>query len=219
MTLSQPIVPAAADRCGVRRRTGAPALTVQSHYTESSPKQSCGSRSTNGDREGGAAKVSTWKKRTNKPKWWSRFLCRVSDDVVPANSDQRPTGSSGHKVLWLWPHSLQAYSTRPWSTSALTRLGAPHLLHFTSSRVLPCVMITFRAIASLTKRSDSWRIASFDIAGARGFRTINSPSPKNSVLAYFPPRPNRFASPPPGVERLNRGSPNKQIERAHPRCK
>jgi hypothetical protein len=48
---------------------------------------------------------------------------------------------------------------------ALTRLGAPHLLHFTSSRVLPCVMITFR-IASLTKRSDSWRIASFDIAAS-----------------------------------------------------
>jgi hypothetical protein len=36
-------------------------------------------------------------------------------------------------------------------------------------------MVTFRAIASLTKRSDSWRMASFDIAGARGFRTINSP--------------------------------------------
>src|SRR5258706_7148597 len=72
-----------------------------------------------------------------------------------------------HEVFCLWPHSLQAYSTRPWSTSALTRLGAPHLLHFTSSRVLPCVMVTFRAIASLTKRSDSWRIASFDIAGAR----------------------------------------------------
>src|SRR5713101_4005125 len=92
-------------------------------------------------------------------------------DVVPANSDQRPTGSSGHKVFCLWPHSLQAYSTRPWSTSALTRLDAPHLPHFTSSRVLPCVMVTFRAIASLTKCSDSWRIASFDIAGARGFCT------------------------------------------------
>src|SRR5260370_11288843 len=37
----------------------------------------------------------------------------------------------------------------------------------------------------------------------------------NTPLAYFPPRPNRFASPPPGVERLNRGSPHKQIERAH----
>jgi hypothetical protein len=34
-------------------------------------------------------------------------------------------------------------------------------------------MVTFRAIASLTKRSDSWRMASFDIAGARGFRIIN----------------------------------------------
>jgi hypothetical protein len=84
------------------------------------------------------------------------------------------TGSSGHKVFCLWPHSSQAYSTRPWS--ALTRLGAPHLPHFTSSWVLPRVMVTFRAIASLTKRPDSWRIASFDIAGARGFRTINSPS-------------------------------------------
>jgi hypothetical protein len=91
------------------------------------------------------------------------------------NSDQRPTRSSGHKVFCLWPHSLQAYSTRPWSTSALMRLDAPHLPHLTSSRVLPCVMVTFRAIASLTKRSDSWRIASFDIAGARGFLTTNSP--------------------------------------------
>ena|SRR6266850_2514881 len=72
-----------------------------------------------------------------------------------------------------------------WSISALTRLGAPYLLHFTSSRVLPCVMVTFRAIASLTKRSDSWRIASFDIAGARGFRTIHSPSPKKSVSSLF----------------------------------
>src|SRR6516162_217917 len=106
-------------------------------------------------------------------------------DVVPANRDQRPTGSSGHKVFCLCPHSLQAYSTRPWSTSAVTRLGAPHLLHFTSSRVLPCVMVTFRAIASLTKRSDSCRIASFDIAGARGFCTINSPSPKKSVSSLL----------------------------------
>src|SRR5262249_7262215 len=121
-----------------------------------------------------------------------------SDRCCPANNDQRPTGSSGHKVICLWSHSLQAYSTRPWSTSALTRLDAPHLLHFTSSRVLPCVMVTFRAIASLTKRSDSWRIASFDIAGARGFRTINSSS---QSLVYFPPRPNRFLSPPPAVER------------------
>jgi hypothetical protein len=43
------------------------------------------------------------------------------------------------------------------------------------SRVWPRVMVTFRANASLTKRSDSWRIASFDIAGARGFRAFNSP--------------------------------------------
>src|SRR5262249_42332315 len=86
-------------------------------------------------------------------------------------------GTAPQKVFCLWPHSLQAYSTRPWSTSLVTRLGAPHLLHFTSSRVWPRVMVTFRAIASLTKRSDSWRIASFDIAGARGFRIINSPRP------------------------------------------
>src|SRR5262249_49397925 len=90
-------------------------------------------------------------------------------------------GTAPQKVFCLWPHSLQAYSTRPWSTSAVTRLGAPHLLHFTSSRVLPCVMATFRAIASLTKRSDSWRIASFDIAGARSFRTIDSPCKKKAV--------------------------------------
>jgi hypothetical protein len=46
-------------------------------------------------------------------------------------------------------------------------------------------MVTFRAIASPIKRSDSWRIASFDIAGARGFRTINSLSPKKSVSNLF----------------------------------
>jgi hypothetical protein len=125
-----------------------------------------------------------------------RGIFDILPDVVPANSDPRPTGSSGHKVFCLCPHSLQAYSTRPWSTSALTRLDAPHLPHFTSSRVLPCVMVTFRAIASLTKRSDSWRIASFDIAGARGFRSINSPSPKKSVSSLL----NRFLSP-----RLGRG--------------
>src|SRR5262249_23478608 len=67
-----------------------------------------------------------------------------------------------------------AYSTRPWPTSAVTRLGAPHLLHFTSSRVFPRVMVTFRAIASLTKRSDSWRMASLDIVGTRGLRIVSS---------------------------------------------
>ena len=81
---------------------------------------------------------------------------------------------AGHKVFCSWPHSLQAYSTRPWPTSAVTRLGAPHLLHFTSSRVLPRVMVTFRAIASLTKRSDSWRMASLDIGGTRGLRIVSS---------------------------------------------
>jgi hypothetical protein len=54
-------------------------------------------------------------------------------------------------------------------------IGRTALIAFHVQPVLPCVMVTFRAIASLTKRSDSWRIASFDIAGARGFRTINSP--------------------------------------------
>jgi hypothetical protein len=81
---------------------------------------------------------------------------------------------AGHKVFCSWPHSLQAYSTRPWPTSAVTRLGAPHLLHFTSSRVLPRVMVTFRAIASLTKRSDSWRMVSLDIVGGRGLRIVSS---------------------------------------------
>src|SRR5258708_30980912 len=76
-------------------------------------------------------------------------------------------------------------------------------------------MVTFRTIAALAKRSDSWGIAAFGIAGGRGFGEINSPAPNISVLACFPPRPNRFASPPPGVERLNRGLPHKQIERAH----
>jgi hypothetical protein len=78
---------------------------------------------------------------------------------------------SRQKVVCLWPQSLQAYSTRLCPDSAETRLGAPHLLHLTSIRVLPCVIGTFRAIASFTKRSDSSRIASFDIAGARGFLT------------------------------------------------
>src|SRR6202030_4781497 len=124
---------------------------------------------------------------------------------------RRLTGSSGHKVFCLWPHSLQVYSTRPCSTSALTRLGAPHLLHFTSSRVLPCVMVTFRAIASLTKRSDSWRIASFDIAGARGFRTINSLPPKNSVSSLLFHRAQIASFPLRLGSNVNRESPHKQI--------
>jgi hypothetical protein len=75
------------------------------------------------------------------------------------------------KVICLWPHSLQAYFPRLCPGSVETRLGAPHLLHLTSIRVLPCVICTFRAIASFTKRSDSSRIACFDIAGARSFFT------------------------------------------------
>ncbi len=78
---------------------------------------------------------------------------------------------SRQKVICLWPQSLQVNSTRRCPDSAETRLGAPHLLHLTSIRVLPCVIGRFRAIASFTKRSDSSRIASFDIAGARGFLT------------------------------------------------
>jgi len=35
-------------------------------------------------------------------------------------------------------------------------------------------MVTFRAIASLTKRSDSWRIASLDIVGIRRLRIVSS---------------------------------------------
>jgi len=50
-------------------------------------------------------------------------------------------------------------------------LAAPHLLHLTSIRVLPSVIGIFRAIASFTNRSDSSRIACFDIAGACGFFT------------------------------------------------
>jgi len=101
-----------------------------------------------------------------------------------------------HKVFCLWPHSLQAYSTRPWPTSLVTRLGAPHLPHITSSRVWPRVMVTFRAIASLTKRSDSWRIASFDIVGARGFRTVNSPCAKKLVSSLLFQRAQMLPSPP-----------------------
>src|ERR1700678_3089316 len=81
---------------------------------------------------------------------------------------------SHHHVVCAWPQSLQVYSTRLCPDSTVTRLGAPHLRHLTSIRVLPCVTVTFRAIASFTKRSDSSRIASFDIAGARGFDTMNS---------------------------------------------
>src|SRR5215831_21000424 len=125
------------------------------------------------------------------PRRWRRgwvFRLKPSDERAP------PRWRS-HKVFCLWPHSLQAYSTRPWRASLVTRLGAPHLLHFTSSRVWPRVMVTFRAIASLTKRSDSWRIASFDIAGARGFRIIQFPcakKPVSSLLFYraqMPPSP------------------------------
>jgi hypothetical protein len=105
----------------------------------------------------------------------------------PAAAGQLP---SGHKVLCLWPHSLQAYSTRPWPCSAVMRLGAPHLVHFTSSRVLPRVIVTSRAIASLTKRSDSRRMASFDISGARGFLTINPRFPTSQSVAYFCTAPN-----------------------------
>jgi hypothetical protein len=76
-------------------------------------------------------------------------------------------------------------------------------------------MITFRDIASLTKRSDSWRIASFDIAGARGFLTINSPHPKNSVSSLLFHRAQIASFPFAWVERLNRELPHKQIERAH----
>ena len=130
-----------------------------------------------------------------------------------------PAGLSGHRVFCLWPHSLQAYSTRPWPTSAVTRLGAPHLLHFTSSRVLPCVMVTFRAIASLTKRSDSWRMASFDIAGARGLCTINSPWPKKPVSSLLFRRAQMLPSTLFGVGRLARESPHKQLGMLmHPRC-
>jgi hypothetical protein len=101
-----------------------------------------------------------------------------------------------HRVFCLWPHSLQAYSTRPWPTSLVTRLGAPHLLHVTSNLVWPRVMVTFRAIASRTKRSDSWRIASFDIAGARVFRAINSPCAKKPLSSPLFHRAQMLPSPP-----------------------
>ena len=127
----------------------------------------------------------------------------------------RPTGPpSGHKVFCLWPHCLQAYSARPWPHSAVTRLGAPHLVHFTSSRVLPRVIVTFRAIASLTKRSDSWRMASFDIAGARGFDTINPRLPTSRSVAYFSTHPNCFLSTPLCVERV--APPNRRGSRMGP---
>src|SRR5262245_60216956 len=64
-----------------------------------------------------------------------------------------------HNVLCWWPQSLHLYSTRVSPASAETRLAAPHLLHFTSSRVLPCVTVSFRASASLTRRSLSSRIS------------------------------------------------------------
>jgi len=38
---------------------------------------------------------------------------------------------------------------------------------------------------------------------------------KNSVLAYFSTAPKSLSFPSAWVERLNRGSPHKQIERAH----
>lgn len=69
-----------------------------------------------------------------------------------------------HSVLCSAPHSLQVYSTRTCPGDADTRLGAPHLPHLASIRVLPCLIVTdFRSIASLTRRSVSARISSFDI--------------------------------------------------------
>src|SRR5215471_19760968 len=137
---------------------------------------------------------------TKRQDCWPLRLPHRGRDGLPAWIG--PPGPSGHKVFCVWPHSLQAYSTRSWPTSAVTRLGAPHLLHFTSSRVLPCVMVTFRAIASLTKRSDSWRMASFDIAGARGFHTINSSCPKKPVCSLFSHRAQIASFRMVGVERL-----------------
>jgi hypothetical protein len=71
-------------------------------------------------------------------------------------------------------------------------------------------MVTFRAIASLTKRSDSWRIASFEIAGARGFLIINSPPPKNSIFSLLFHRGQIASFPSAWVERLNRESRHKR---------
>jgi len=67
-------------------------------------------------------------------------------DVVPANSDQNPPGPFWSQGSFcLWPHSLQAvFHPRPWSTSALTRLGAPHLLEHSWNNELPITDYNFR---------------------------------------------------------------------------
>src|ERR1700722_18700228 len=80
-------------------------------------------------------------------------------------------GRASYSVRCFWPHSLHLYSTRVCPGSAETRFGAPHLPHTASIRVLPCLMLTvLRSIASLTRRSASSRIASFDMTGFPGCR-------------------------------------------------
>src|SRR5262245_42344213 len=86
-------------------------------------------------------------------------------------SNTRPRAAS-HNVLCWWPQSLHLYSTRVSPDSAMTRLAAPHLLHFTSSRVLPFVTANFRASASFTRRSLSSRICAFVMAGCCGFFNV-----------------------------------------------
>src|SRR5665213_4518260 len=67
-------------------------------------------------------------------------------------------------VSCLCPHSLQTNLTRVAPFSAEIRLGAPHLPHLVSMRVLPCfTTMGLRAMASRIRRSASSRIWSFDI--------------------------------------------------------
>src|SRR5262245_56516815 len=62
-------------------------------------------------------------------------------------------------------HSLHENGTRTCPGAAEMRFGAPHFPHLASIRVLPCfTVMVLRSIASLTNRSDSSRIASFDIS-------------------------------------------------------
>jgi hypothetical protein len=103
----------------------------------------------------------------------SRRLCQQDDRDAPAKPDE-------NTAIWLWSKGrlFVAACLAGILHPALTYLRCnaielTALIAFHVQLVFPWVMTTFRAIASLTRRSDSWHIASFDI-GARGFLTINS---------------------------------------------
>src|SRR6516164_1503237 len=74
------------------------------------------------------------------------------------------------------------YGTRTCPAAVETRFSAPHFRHLLSIRVLPCLTVrVLRSNASFTKRSDSSRIACFDISRFLTF--------KANLTTYFWPAP------------------------------